>query len=190
MVGHAGDDRPARRGDRPRREGDARGRPLHPLPAADPRHRLPRFGEPAGGHDRLFGRARRSPMSIRSTSRCAASAATAPIRTPPAIRSCSPAASSPRCRPWSAARSIRSTAAVVTVGSFHAGTKHNIISDEARLQLTVRSFTARGPPACCSTASPASPAARRSPPACPRTGCRWSPSARPSSRRRRSTPRR
>jgi len=31
--------------------------------------------------------------------------------------------------------------AVVTVGSFHGGTKHNIISDEARLQLTVRSFT-------------------------------------------------
>lgn len=30
--------------------------------------------------------------------------------------------------------------AVVTVGSFHAGTKHNIISDEARLQLTVRSY--------------------------------------------------
>jgi amidohydrolase len=31
--------------------------------------------------------------------------------------------------------------AVVTVGSFHAGTKHNIISDRATLQLTVRSFT-------------------------------------------------
>ena len=31
--------------------------------------------------------------------------------------------------------------AVVTVGSFHAGTKHNIISDEARLQLTVRSYS-------------------------------------------------
>jgi hippurate hydrolase len=30
--------------------------------------------------------------------------------------------------------------AVVTVGSFHAGTKHNIIPDEARLQLTVRSY--------------------------------------------------
>jgi hippurate hydrolase len=29
-------------------------------------------------------------------------------------------------------------AGVVTVGSFHAGTKHNIIPDEARLQLTVR----------------------------------------------------
>ncbi|MEJ0060099.1 MAG: amidohydrolase [Terricaulis sp.] len=32
--------------------------------------------------------------------------------------------------------------AVVTVGSFHAGSKHNIIPDEARLQLTVRSFSA------------------------------------------------
>lgn len=30
------------------------------------------------------------------------------------------------------------TPGVVTVGSFHAGSKHNIISDEARLQLTVR----------------------------------------------------
>jgi amidohydrolase len=30
--------------------------------------------------------------------------------------------------------------AVVTVGSIHAGTKHNIIPDEARLQLTVRAF--------------------------------------------------
>jgi amidohydrolase len=31
--------------------------------------------------------------------------------------------------------------AVVTVGSFQAGTKHNIIPDEARLLLTVRSYT-------------------------------------------------
>ncbi len=31
--------------------------------------------------------------------------------------------------------------AVVTVGSIHGGTKHNIISDEVKLQLTVRSFT-------------------------------------------------
>ncbi len=29
---------------------------------------------------------------------------------------------------------------VITVGSFHAGTKHNIISDRAQLQLTVRSL--------------------------------------------------
>lgn len=31
--------------------------------------------------------------------------------------------------------------AVVTVGSFHSGSRYNIISDSARLQLTVRSFT-------------------------------------------------
>ena len=31
--------------------------------------------------------------------------------------------------------------AVVTVGSFHAGAKHNIISDEAKLQLIVRSYS-------------------------------------------------
>ncbi|MCZ6830700.1 MAG: amidohydrolase [Gammaproteobacteria bacterium] len=31
--------------------------------------------------------------------------------------------------------------AVVTVGSIHAGTKHNIISDRAHLQLTVRSYS-------------------------------------------------
>ncbi|HEX9807265.1 MAG TPA: amidohydrolase [Alteraurantiacibacter sp.] len=31
--------------------------------------------------------------------------------------------------------------AVVTVGSFHAGAKHNVISDEAKLQLTVRSYS-------------------------------------------------
>ncbi|MCA9061488.1 MAG: amidohydrolase [Planctomycetaceae bacterium] len=32
--------------------------------------------------------------------------------------------------------------AVVTVGSIHGGTKHNIIGDECRLQLTVRSYSA------------------------------------------------
>lgn len=31
--------------------------------------------------------------------------------------------------------------AVVTVGSIHGGSKHNIISDEVKLQLTVRSYT-------------------------------------------------
>jgi len=31
---------------------------------------------------------------------------------------------------------------VVTVGAIHAGTKHNVISDECKLQLTVRSYTA------------------------------------------------
>lgn len=31
--------------------------------------------------------------------------------------------------------------AVITVGSFHAGSKHNIISNEAKLQVTVRSYS-------------------------------------------------
>ena len=31
--------------------------------------------------------------------------------------------------------------AVVTVGSFHSGSKHNVIPDKARLQLTVRSYS-------------------------------------------------
>ncbi|MBK9166128.1 MAG: amidohydrolase [Bryobacterales bacterium] len=31
--------------------------------------------------------------------------------------------------------------AVITVGSIHGGTKHNIISDEVRMQLTVRSYS-------------------------------------------------
>ena len=31
--------------------------------------------------------------------------------------------------------------AVITVGSIHAGTKHNIISDQCHLQLTVRSYS-------------------------------------------------
>lgn len=34
-------------------------------------------------------------------------------------------------------------AGVITVGAFHAGTKHNIISDQAHLQLTVRSLNSR-----------------------------------------------
>ena len=37
-------------------------------------------------------------------------------------------------------------AAVITVGAIHAGTKRNIISDEARLLLTVRSFRAETRP--------------------------------------------
>ena len=53
--------------------------------------------------------------------------------------------------------------AVVTVGSFQAGAKHNIISDEAKLQLTVRSYKPRS----------AQAAARRDPAHRPRRGdCR------------------
>ena len=41
-----------------------------------------------------------------------------------------------------ASREVKPTEpVVVTVGSIHAGTKHNIISDECRLQLTVRTYS-------------------------------------------------
>ena len=38
--------------------------------------------------------------------------------------------------------------AVITVGSIHAGTKHNIISDSCTLQLTVRSYSPEVPSIC------------------------------------------
>lgn len=39
-------------------------------------------------------------------------------------------------------REVKPTeSAVVTVGSIHGGTKHNVIADECRLQLTVRSYS-------------------------------------------------
>ena len=64
MVGHAGHDRPARRGDRRRRQGDARGRPVHPLPASPTTRSPSTMRQPAGGRDRLYARAMRWPMSI------------------------------------------------------------------------------------------------------------------------------
>jgi metal-dependent amidase/aminoacylase/carboxypeptidase family protein len=60
---------------------------------------------------------------------------------------------------------------VVTVGSFQAGAKHNIISDEAKLQLTVRSYTPEVRKLLLDGIG-GSRAARRSRPACPRTRCR------------------
>jgi amidohydrolase len=73
--------------------------------------------------------------------------------------------------------------AVVTVGSFQAGTKHNIIPDEARLLITVRSYTPEVRQQLLG-----SRAARRSPPAFRRTGCRRSRRARPRRRPPRSIP--
>ena len=43
----------------------------------------------------------------------------------------------------SAAKKIRRSAAVVTVGDIHGGTKRNIIADEVKLELTTRAFTAK-----------------------------------------------
>ena len=141
MVGHAGHDRPARRGDRRRRQGDARRRPVHPLPAPDPRHRLPRFGEPAGGHDRLFavGPALANVDSVDILVHGVGGHGAYPHTTRDPIVLASRIVTTLQTLVSRELNPLDS--AVVTVGSFHAGTKHNIISDEARLQLTVRSFT-------------------------------------------------
>ena len=59
--------------------------------------------------------------------------------TRPSTRSCSRALLSfSTSRRSSAERSTRSILAVVTVGSIHAGTKHNIIPNDVRLQLALR----------------------------------------------------
>ena len=141
MVGHAGHDRPARRGDQPGRQGDARGRPVHPLPAPDPRHRLPRFGEPAGRDRSAIRSGRRWPMSIRVDImvRGVGGHGAYPHTTRDPIVLASRIVTTLQTL---VSRELDPLdCAVVTVGSFQAGTKHNIISDEARLQLTVRSYT-------------------------------------------------
>ncbi|CAA9513716.1 MAG: Peptidase M20D, amidohydrolase, partial [uncultured Sphingomonadaceae bacterium] len=58
LVGNAGDDRPAGRGDERGCQGDAGGRALHALSQADSRDRIPRRGGAARGDDRLLARLR------------------------------------------------------------------------------------------------------------------------------------
>ena len=112
------------------------------FPQARPMPRLPRFGEPARGHDRRSTRGYALAnvdtvdIDVHGVGGHGAYPHTTrdPIVLASRIVTDAADAGQPRER-------TRSTAAVVTVGSFHSGTKHNIISDEARLQLTVRSFT-------------------------------------------------
>ena len=63
-----------------------------------------------------------------------------PGRTRRRIPSCSPRKRSWCCKRSSAAKPIHWNRRS-SVGSVHGGTKHNIIPDEVKLQLTVRSFT-------------------------------------------------
>ena len=140
VVGHDRLHRPARRGDRRRRAGDARRRPLHALPEAGLRADVPRRRACCRPARSATARGRSCRASARWTSSSAASAATARRRTPPRIRSCSPRRSSSRCRRSSAARSTPGTRAVVTVGTIHGGLKRNIIPDDVKLELTLRAF--------------------------------------------------
>ncbi len=79
-------------------------------------------------------------MSIRSTSPCAAWAATVPIRTRRKTRSCLQRKSSMRWQTIASRENNPLDPVVVTVGSIHGGTKHNIIPDEVKMQLTVRTY--------------------------------------------------
>ncbi len=60
--------------------------------------------------------------------------------------------------------------AVITVGAFHSGSKHNIISDRADLQLTVRAND-EDPVEVCSLRSSVSRGVSRAPTAYPRIRC-------------------
>ena len=75
---------------------------------------------------------------------------------------------------------------VVTVGSFHSGTKHNIISDHAHLQLTVRNTSAETR-SSCSTVLSESRKTWDALPVSRRTCCPKSSSPKKVFRRRRTT---
>ena len=113
---------------------------LHPLPEARLRPRFPRRCGAACRHDRRHARLCLGQCRQRRHHGAAASAATA--RCPHTTKDPIVLAS----RIVVALQTLVSREnnpldpAVVTVGSFHGGTKHNIISDEAKLQLTVRSY--------------------------------------------------
>ena len=64
-----------------------------------------------------------------------------PIRTPRSIRSCMAAQFVIDLQTIVSRETKPTEPAVVTVGSIHGGTKHNIIGNECHLQLTVRSYS-------------------------------------------------
>ena len=112
-----------------------------PLPQARLRPGPALLGRPADRDRALLPGPDARQLDLGQRSRSAARAATAPGRTGRSTRSCS--------RHWSivdlqtiVSREIEPLQpAVVTVGSIHGGTKHNIIPDEVKLQLTLRTFS-------------------------------------------------
>ena len=170
------------------RQGDARRRALHALSQARLRCSPSTTRVASGGRDRRHAAAMRSPMSTRvdiDVKGVGGHGAYPQTTKDPIVLACG---SSWRCRPWSAARTTRCNPAVVTVGSFHAGTKHNIISDEAKLAADGAQLHARDAQAAARRHRADRPRRGDRGRACPRTGCR---SSRSSSRRptRPSTPR-
>ena len=168
-------DRPARRGTRRRGQGDARGRALHALSQARLCARLARRfraclgqGQRVGNDPICLGRQRRHHRPRRRRAR---RLARTPARDPIYI-----GAQIVTALQGLVGREIDPIKpALITVGSFHSGSKHNIISDRAELLLTVRAndeetrqYLLEGDPA-------ARARHRAAPTACPKTSCRWSP---------------
>ena len=141
VARHGDAHRPAGGRDRARRRGDARGWTVRAVRAARFRGRAARLGHARSGEDRLSARASSWPRPIRSTSPSAASAATAPRRTRRRIRWCMAAETILALQTIASRERSPLDPVVVTVGKIEGGTKRNIIPDEVRLYLTVRTFS-------------------------------------------------
>ena len=141
MVGHIGDDPAAGRGNRRGRQGDARRRPLHALPQArstcSPSTTPRRF--PPGVIGITPGYALANVDSVDITVKGVGGHGAYPQTTRDPIVLASRIVTT--LQTLVSRENDPANPAVVTVGSFQAGAKHNIISDEAKLQLTVRSYT-------------------------------------------------
>ena len=132
--------RPTGRGSVGRRARDVEGRALHTFPETEFRARLSRQRATSRPTTSASPPVTPTRTSIRSTSPCPAWAATAPTRTRRRTRSCSRPRSSTCGRRSRAAKINPLDPVVVTVGSIHGGTKHNIIPNEVKMQLTVRTY--------------------------------------------------
>ena len=129
---------PAGRGDRPGRSGDDRRRALRPLPEARGDPRPARHARP-GGRDRLPARhhqAAADSLEVRLFGR-GAHGSMPESSVDPVVMA---AATVLRLQTIVSREVAASQAAVVTVGALQAGTKDNVIPDEALLKLNVRTF--------------------------------------------------
>ena len=164
LAGHRAGGLPARRGDRAGRPGDDRRRPLRPLPQAGGHPRPARHARPGRARS-ATGPAPRRPPPTASRCGCSAAARTARCPSPASTRSSWPPRPSCACRRSSRARSPPARPRSSPIGALQAGTKDNVIPDEALLKLNVRTLRRAGPHATSWTRSSGSSRPRPRPPA-------------------------
>ena len=140
LAGHALLPRPAGGGARRRREGDARGRPVHQIPQA--RLRLALHCDPALATGKVgvrggYALANVDSVDITMIGRGGHGAYPHTTIDPIVL-----AAQLVLNLQTIVSREIKPIEpGVITVGSIHGGTKHNIIGNDCHLQLTVRSYS-------------------------------------------------